>query len=332
MERNPNIEISRQKEREKYRTMVYLVFFRHSIPEPPSEESKKQAEELALRYYPPEDRERMVEDVGRLLTEEGRKLALERGPEYFPEELVDIEDIRRLTQAVGFGSPRIRTQETVALIMGAGIVTGEENLEELKKKLNEGLRVGSKISIDPKLDFFVDENTELGQLHAKAYKEGRLLDFLVHESDELAKKTGDKKTTTYSRSAAQIARIIQKYITVEKNWDSIYQKKKEKYSGPIIARFLCSHQTVLECFLAKVIEKKRGIKERDEFIAALDKRGFDVLEGFTVQIFTPKENGNPENPEIIIKYKKTKNGKVLYEFEEKINKDLIEEIIREGEF
>ena len=62
---------------------------------------------------------------------------------------------------------------------------------------------------------------------------------------------------------------------------------------------------MLESFLAKLIEKTKGIKERDRFVQALNNQGFDYAEGFDVEIRN-KESGEPI---IHISYKKKRTGK-----------------------
>ena len=290
-----------RKEREHISSKIFLVFFRHSI-----------------RYEPP------LEDS---LTPEGRRLAKEKAKEYHPEE-VSPEDIR---WAVAFGSPRIRTQETAGFILGGAReeITGEESLEELREKINRGLRYGSKIGVDKRLSIYIDNETLYGQKAIEAYKRGEFLKFLVEESDRIAEESGDKTSSTYSRLAAQVAEIVQKYIRVSKRWNELVHQRK--HYSTILERYLCSHESVLESFLAKVIEKTLGIEARNRFIQVLGNRGFDYLEGFRVEIINTI-GGDPENPEIVVSYqKKDREGNIIFDFNVKINKELIEEIIQEGQ-
>ena len=81
-----------------------------------------------------------------------------------------------LNQAVAFGSPRKRAQQTSAYAMAGkslDTITGSESLEELKEKIDKDLKVGSKIGSDPRLDFYLDKNCSPAILWN--YLEGKLL-------------------------------------------------------------------------------------------------------------------------------------------------------------
>jgi len=295
-----NIETPRhniESKQENYSSRIFIRLFRHS---------KKTSTSEAI------------------LTPEGRKLAKEKAPEYHPEN-VSVEQIR---QAVAFGSPKIRAQETAGFVLGGDKeeITGEENLSELKEKLNQGLMKGDRIGVDENLDFFEDDNSLLSEAIEEAFGRGEWLKFVVEESDKLALECGDKKTMTYSRKAADVAKIIQKYIKVEKRWDELVKEKKYQ---PTLERYLGSHMGVTESFLAKVIEKTKGIEERNKFVQVLNNQGFDFVEGFKVEILN-RPGGDLENPEIMVTYqKKDKEGKVIFDFQKKIDKELVEEIIQE---
>lgn len=302
-----NLERGRERiesappESEKFKSRIFLAFFRHS------EKGEKPFE---------------------LLTPAGRKLAKEKAKEWHPEE-IPLDNIK---QAVAFGSPRIRAKETAGFVLGGGReeITGEESLEELERKLNQGLKLGSKIGTDKRLDFYYDLETPLGKAQSEAFKRGELLKFIVEESDKLARDCQDEKSMTYSRAAAGVAEIVKKYVGIEKYWDKLARDKSKGYP-PTLERYLGSHAGVTESFLAKVIEKTKGIEERNKFVQALGNQSFDYVEGFKAEIINPGRGGDPENPEIIITYqKKDKEGKIIFDFKEKIDKKLINEIIQEG--
>ena len=242
--------------------------------------------------------------------------------------------IRPLTisQAVAFGSPRKRTQETAGFAM-AGIqpeIIGEETLEELREKIEKDLKVGKKIGVEEKLDFPEDLTTEYHKLTQEHYRKGDLLKFLVEESDDLAKKYNDKKTYTYSRSARQIAELIKKYLKIAPRWNELAEDKSKKY-GDTLERFMGTHQTIPESFLAKVIEKTEGKEEKDNFVKLLDNKGFDYVEGFDLEILNTKDG-----PKIKIHYENKKGlpapvGKEKpFTFDEYIKPELLDEIIKEG--
>ena len=100
---------------------------------------------------------------------------------------------------------------------------------------------------------------------------------------------------------------------------------KTKNYSDTLERFMGTHQTVPESFLAKVIEKTRGVEERDRFIELLDKKGFDYTEGFDLKILN-----TTGGPKIHISYKNEKDKENLYIFDQEISEDVIDEIISEG--
>ena len=59
--------------------------------------------------------------------------------------------------------------------------------------------------------------------------------------------------------------------------------------------------------MAKLIEKTKGIEERDKFVKILNNQGFDYAEGFDIDIKN-KELGEPT---VHISYKKEKTGKLF---------------------
>jgi hypothetical protein len=232
-----------------------------------------------------------------------------------------------LEQSVAFGSPRARAQETAALVMAGAEdeITGEENLEELRAKLNAERKYGTKIGSDTRLDFGFQEGSPYWDQLSKAYEEGRFLDFLVNESDELAKKAGDKVTETYSRSAMQVAQILKKYKSIASRFDELVKDDSKNY-GEAMYRFLGTHQGIGEGFLAKVIDKLHGRAERNRFVQSLKGKGFDFVEGFEADIIT--KNGEPE---LQVKYAHSEPGMDdYYKLNEVVSSELLDEIEQEG--
>ncbi len=284
-ERSPNREVQ-----EKYHSKIALSFFRHGEKE--NDPSKS--------------------DFDIALTPTGRKQA------------IDKSATMNIRQAVAFGSPRARTQETAAFVLSGNqeVITGEESLEELKSKLDKNLAKGSKVRVDARLDFKVDFSSQLGKASLASFKQGEYLKFLVEQSDKLAEETGDETSFTYARGAAAVASIIDKYVKVAKRWDALVEEGRGNYSNTL-ERFFGTHQGVIESFLAKVIEKTRGIEARDAFVRVLNNQGFDFVEGFTVDISSKDPNESILN----IKYKK---GEV-FAFDETVPMTIVKEIMFEGQ-
>lgn len=247
------------------------------------------------------------------LTEKGREQAVKKS---------EFEN-NDLSQSLAFGSPRKRAQQTAGFAMSGQLekITGKENLEELKEKLNEELKVGSKIGVDERLDFN-EGSAEFRKRMLVAYREGSFLKFLVEESNELAELLKDKEGDTYDRMAGKIAGVIEKYIAIAPHWNELVSDESREYKDTL-KRFLGTHQGVGESFLMKLVEKTKGKTERDALISALNNQGFDFTEGFDVEI----KNTAGGEPEIRIAFKKEKDGKTLFEYDEIVPKEVIDEFI-----
>ena len=246
------------------------------------------------------------------LTPEGRAMATARGKELTPQADVSI----------AFGSPRERAQETAGRVMLAGNenVGPESTLEEMQALIKKELSYGKKIASDPRLNFIAEESDPVGKAMLEAYAKGRLMDFLIHESDELAKKTGDTNTTTYSREAANVAEIVEKYLNVGNNFERIAKQNPEDYkkSSFRLERYLGTHQSVGESFVAKLLENTQGVAERDGFIKALGP-GFAETAGFKVEI-----KNSAGNQEAVVSLKiKDKEWKIP------LDSQILEQIIQE---
>jgi hypothetical protein len=189
-------------------------------------------------------------------------------------------DEENIDQSVSFGSPRLRSRETALLHMAGHMFTedelreGEYTLDKLIDKIGTG-----KIAKDERLDFSMGENKVYLEHASQAFKTGTFLKFLVERSDELVEEVGDKTAGSYSKVAAGIAQIVKKYLTIAPRFDELLKEKPEQYKN-VMKRFMGSHQTTTECFLAKVIEKTEGTEARDRFVAVLNNQGFDFSEGY----------------------------------------------------
>jgi broad specificity phosphatase PhoE len=250
------------------------------------------------------------------LTPEGRAQAVESA------EKVNLK------QVMAFGSGRERAQETATLVMAGAEdeITGEETFEELKEKVNKGIGYGSKVLGDKRLDFTVDDKTPLGAEEMKAYFAGQYLEFVVQNSDKRAEELGDQTNSTYGRMAGGIAEIVEKYIKVADRWHELVNDEKKQYEE-MMERFLGSHGGVTESFLLKVVEKTKGVAERDKLLTVIGNQ-FDFLEGFDVEVV---KGAKDEKPSVRVKYEKkdTKGGEP-YKFDEVVPIEVIEEIIEEG--
>jgi hypothetical protein len=276
---------------EKKETKIDLHFFRHSI---------KSSDQVS------------ADDTNVLLSDAGKKLAVEKA----------FTDVNH-NQAMVFGTERLRTQETGALVMSGDNddITGNETLDELKEKINKDLKMGSRIGIDNRLNFIYDENTPFGKLLSESIDRKEYLKYVVEESDRVAKELGDTTGANYSRKAADIARIIQKYIKMSPRWSDMVNDPKDKYT-PTLERYMATHQGMQESFIAKILEKTDGVEARNKFVESLNNNGFDYIEGFEAQI-----TNNP-NGDISVDVSYTgKDPKIS--FKKRVPKALIAEIIAE---
>jgi len=294
MREKNNAEI---KERQKKTSTVLLEFMRH--PKKEKDPNKGPREQL--------------------LTEEGRQAAFKRGQDINPEPAV----------SVAFGSGQSRTQETSALTMLANeeSLDPSMSLEQMNQKIAEELKVGKKIAVeDERLDFNL--NGPIGKRGNEMFKAGQYLEFLINESDKLAKDLGDKESTTYLRHAGNIAEIIYKYTNIGDNFNKAVLKndKYEKFSNQL-ERYLGTHNSVTEMFVAKIIENTKGEEARNKFLEKLGTGGFKETEGPQVKIVNEGDSQlikltyPLENEEVTININKQDLQKIMEqrkEFEDNI--------------
>jgi hypothetical protein len=253
------------------------------------------------------------------LTEAGQKQAIKKSD--------SISKERNLSQAVAFGSPRKRAQQTAGLAMTGGFsdtITGTESLGELKEKIDKDIKIGSKIGVDPRLDFHLDKNTPFGhEAYEAVFTKKEYLKFLVERSDALAIKTNDELASTYSRQASNIAKIVKKYISVSNQWNKLVESGK--YKDAKLERFLGSHGGVVESFLLKAIEKIKGIEERNRLLDLMPHQ-FNYTEGMDVTI---KNVGQDQMIHILFKKEDKNNPEKNFIFDEDIPPETIDDIINE---
>lgn len=206
-------------------------------------------------------------------------------------------------------SPRMRTQETAA-------TTATKDA----KARPEDLGVG-KMRIREALDYNLDETEGYGKRLYEKDAEGKLLSFLLHESDAAVRASGDTTSSTYSRMAANIAGIIYRNYQTASRGASMFERSEHSQSEHNdFERILATHGAIQECFLLKAVEKVKGIAAHDALLAVIGEKGFDFTEGFDVTL--SKENGMRQ---IRITYKRGE-----YVLNEIVPVSVIEEIIEEG--
>ncbi len=291
-ENPPKIEVEKP-----YSSKIELHFFRHSI-----KESSIVTET----------------DYGVRISKEGKKLAKQ-------DSFKDVN----LSQAVAFGSPRVRAQETAGFMMASARddITESDTLETLREKLDAEFKLGSKIGIDERLNFKENRTTPVGKVIYDAMDRGEYAKAIVEESDRIAQETGDTSGSNYSFKAAGIAQIIEKYIKIAPRWNQLVREKNTQYSDTL-ERYFGTHQGMSESFLAKVIEKTNGKGDREKFVEALGRQGFDFNRGFDMEILTKTNGEKALKIKLVIE---GKNNSPEYIFDQEVSLTTIGEIIKEGE-
>lgn len=243
------------------------------------------------------------------LTQAGREHASAVGLEREPQ--VDV--------AVVYGSSRVRSTETALrqALAGTGEIGPADSLEDMESMIDSRLEVGQKSLVDERLNFhygpaYIDPAME-------RFAKGKdYLVFALMESDNLVKEKKDKESSCYSRQAAGIAEIVERYFDALSRWEQITTEQPDKYkkSGLELQRFFGSHATVTETFLLKVIEKQEGKEAALGFLGHdLGKNGFGYSEGYSLKISRDEESGEATGE---LSYK----GRTW-----KIDRELLEEII-----
>ncbi len=267
----------------------------------PKQENKlEQMPEVVLHFMRHSTKEKAPEkeDKDVLLSAPGRELAAGKF-----EEPMDMRFAHTM------GSPRVRTHETVAV---AATKNPEANPEDL------GI---GKMRITEKLDFILDEKSQYGAKFHEVFNAGTALPWLINESDQLAKETGDTYQSTYSRMAGNIAGLIYKtYLAASRGAKILEQSQNEGNETNNFERILGTHGTLPESFLLKLVDKMHGAEARDKLLKTIGT-GFGVTEGFDVKL--SKKDGQEQ---IRITYKKGE-----YTFDEIVPATTLEEIIKEGE-
>ena len=269
MNRSPEHEL--RQEAERYAPAIRLEFLRHDEKEKETTSGAREGDRHVR------------------LTQKGREHSTEAGKTKSPHPEVGLV----------YGSPRERSTEAALrqLFANESGITPEDSLEDMGAKIGERVKVGKKNIETSNLDF---TSRESGEFHDALYEHylGPTKDalvFLREESDALMKKTGDLETTSYSRAAGNVAELVQKYLGVLPRWERLAAEKPEEYAkyDNELQRFFGSHQTAIEPFLMKAIEKSEGPDGVEKFLESLpNKNGFGFGEGFSAKI-SRGENGEP---------------------------------------
>lgn len=265
----------------------------------PRNKVEKEMPRVVLHFMRHSIKEKAPEksDVDILLSEAGRELAVKKF-----DHPVDM----RFAHAVG--SPRIRTYET-AVVAATKSTTMDPG----------DIGIG-KVRVSEALDFVVNESDEYGRRLYEAFEAGKYLSFLLNESDALAREKRDTSSSTYSRMAANIAGIIYRNFEVASRGARQLEKSNSESKKNDFRRILATHGGIQESFLLKVVEKTKGIEDRDRLLSLMGGNGFDFIEGFDAIL--SKEN---DGEKIRITYKKGE-----YVFDEIVSPDIIREILEEG--
>ncbi len=234
-----------------------------------------------------------------LLTPEGRQKAAETF-----DQPMDM----RFGHTVG--SPRVRTTETAVAAASQDPELTPENLGIGKTRIKE------------ELNYAVDESNEYGRKFNEAYEAGKVISFLVQESDTLAREYKDAVSSTYSEMAGNIASIILKNYEVASRGSRILeQSENPENETNDFSRILATHATIQECFLIKLTEKLKGVDARDELMAVIGDKGFDYNEGFSTEV-------SVELGEVQVRIKYKKGDFVLNEI---VSPEILKQISQEGE-
>lgn len=287
MERSIFSNFSEQNlEKEKtIETRVVLEFFRHGK----------------------RDKDDTKSDVEIRLNQEGRQMSKDKGRELKPQAEVSL----------ALGSQLQRAQETSLRVMLPEI-DSDASLEEINEIIRQEQKVGKKLIVDSRLGYNLSGSS--GKESTKAFEEKRYLSHMIEQSDQLAIEMKDGISSTYIRHAGDIAEIIYRYLKIGNNFNRIVVKQKNKYDklGNQLERYLGTHSGITEMFLAKIIERIMGMRDRDEFIRSLNG-GFKETEGMRVEIIN---DGNEQK--INTQYQINGNIENLI-----IDKQILESIINE---
>lgn len=278
MTSHDNSQKRESQEKELPKASIRLEFFRHD------EKDRKEGE----KYHP----------VQGGVSLKGRENAQKIGAEKKPVPEVGII----------YGSPRKRSTESGyhQLFARKDEVVPDMTMQDIERLLEDslGFRKGQRKHMETDLLDFYWEG-EFKDEANKWYEAKKLMEFMLHKSDDLAREKKDTASTTYSRSAANVARLVDRFVRAYPTVKSIIRRdserdvEKRQYEkfGNELQRFLSSHGSVIESFLLKVIEKTKGREAAEKSVGTLiANKGFSPSEGFSLRI----EEGDDDMAIIII--------------------------------
>ena len=120
-----------------------------------------------------------------------------------------------------------------------------------------------KIKTDPSLNYKVAPSGDFRRDLDSAVETGRVLRFLVEQSDNYD-SNNSADISTYSSIGRECAKIIKKYTSVEKQWVKINQATP--YADKNLYRLFCAREFIVACMRAKLTEHILGIDKRNEFV------------------------------------------------------------------
>lgn len=247
------------------------------------------------------------------LTPEGRQASIARAREL------------NMNQGMVIAGDRDRTQET-GLYVYAGKnedITGKETLDELRAKVDSGLKYGSRMLVDERLNLAFKKGTPEHEDLQEAADRGRYLKRIIEKHDALVEhKERDDDNSTYAVHAKNVAKVIQKYVSIAPRWNDLANDPKKEYADTL-ERVIVSHGGKGESFLAEVIDRLKGREERDRFVQAIPN-GFDFLGQFDVAIDTMQDGTMRLHVHVDIQDEENP-----YTFSEDIPVSMLEDIIRD---
>lgn len=228
------------------------------------------------------------------LTKAGRKHAAEAGK----EKGINIDG------TVIYGSPRDRSTETAYhRMLGEDTYIQGLSLEELRqtgRDLSQGIPGTFPEGTGPKKDAQTEAlnfiwKGEFEKIAYKRYLESKDgLVFVFEDSDRLAEELKDTESRTYSRTAAEIAKLIERYIDSLPRWNQLSRDPKYADLHGRMERLFGSHQTVTESFLLKAVEVAKGRDAARKLLSEFkDKNGFAFSEGYDITLKPANDNADP---------------------------------------
>jgi hypothetical protein len=229
--------------------------------------------------------------------------------------------IQYVDNTLAYGGGKKRGMETAALVMqGKGAAIGETDLESLAQQYL------MQVGIDRRLDLVMDKESKYIEILTPFYKnKTKPLVFLVEQSDSLAKKHGDPASITYGRAASNISGIVlDNVLRSEHLKDAALQWDFGREQGYFVGIGLyCSHHTIPESLLCRLVQEEAGPRERDKLIESLGNYGFKPGErGYRIVMGWKGDSG----PELTVAYRKQNENGSDYMLNEVIPLRVFEEI------